>query len=105
MPYYGLILTLPIRFQILDGASPQDSSVKVLPLLLTIPASSIPFMIILGRKNLPILPVLMIAYATPSLTLGILSGLKPAWGAGHYALESISCLHTDICDAKQSEIY
>jgi len=92
MPYYGAILTLPLRFQLVDGNSPQESSVRILPLLVTIPISSIPFMILLGRKNIPILPVLMVAYAIPAIMFSILSALPTKWHAGHYVVETLAGL-------------
>ena len=92
MPYYGLLLTLPLRFQILNGDTILTSAVHLLPMIVGIALGSLLLVVAMPRLPIPIIPAQATTVVLICLPTAILATAPLAWNAGYYVAAAIAGL-------------
>ena len=74
------IISIPLRLQAVNGVSPLDAGIRLLPYGVLVPVGAFTAAIIAGRTKIPSVPVLSFGAALQMIGLALLSSLPTSGG-------------------------
>ncbi|KAH6634688.1 major facilitator superfamily domain-containing protein [Chaetomium sp. MPI-SDFR-AT-0129] len=77
-PFMAAIITIPQRFQVVNGTNAIDAGIRMLPLLLCSPFATVFASVLLTKLRLPPLYVLLAGCGLQTLGVGLFSSLDPS---------------------------
>ena len=77
-PFMAAIITIPQRFQVVNGTTAVEAGTRMLPLLLCSPIATILASVLISKLKLPPLYVLLAGCSLQTLGVGLFSSLDPS---------------------------
>ncbi|KAK4125841.1 MFS general substrate transporter [Parathielavia appendiculata] len=77
-PFMAAIITIPQRFQVVNGTTAINAGIRMLPLLLCSPIATVVASLLLSNLRVPPLYVLLVGCSVQTLGVGLFSSLDPS---------------------------
>ncbi|KAF2734440.1 MFS general substrate transporter, partial [Polyplosphaeria fusca] len=88
-PYYGIMLMLPKRFQLINSSSPVNAAMRTLPMLAVVPFVIIAVNVALGKTKLSPFYVLIGCTAAQIISVSILATVPSQFPTGFYVVVAL----------------